>query len=100
MTQNSNNWTLEVWARIYKFPRGKGEGCVGRHDGFHAGKLWTNTHLKDGFQPGSYQNPKEHKVLEFILPILSPGKPRRISLTMANTLYRAMFGVRPVNWGK
>jgi hypothetical protein len=38
-------------------------------------------------------------VLEFLMPIFNPEKPKRISLTMANTLFGAMFGVRPVNWG-
>jgi hypothetical protein len=33
------------------------------------------------------------------MPILNPEKPRRISLTMANTLFGTMSGVRPVNWG-
>jgi hypothetical protein len=33
------------------------------------------------------------------MPILNLEKPKRISLTMANTLFGAMSGVRPVNWG-
>jgi hypothetical protein len=33
------------------------------------------------------------------MPILNPEKPKRISLTMANTLFGAMSGVRPVNRG-
>jgi hypothetical protein len=39
-------------------------------------------------------------VIEFILPILSPEKPKRLTITMANTLFGAMSGVRPVNWGR
>jgi hypothetical protein len=38
-------------------------------------------------------------MLEFLMPILNPEKPKRIFLTMANTVFGAMFGVRPVNWG-
>jgi hypothetical protein len=38
-------------------------------------------------------------MLEFLMSILNPEKPKRISLTMANTLFGAMSGVRPVNWG-
>jgi hypothetical protein len=38
-------------------------------------------------------------VIEFILPILSPEKPKRLRITMANTLFGAMSGVRSVNWG-
>jgi hypothetical protein len=39
-------------------------------------------------------------MIEFILPILSPEKPKRLNITMANTLFEAMCGVRPVNWGR
>ena len=38
-------------------------------------------------------------MLEFMMPILNPKKPKRITLTMANTLFDALSGVRPVNWG-
>ena len=38
-------------------------------------------------------------MLEFIMPILNPEKPKRITLTMANTMFGALSGVRPVNWG-
>ena len=38
-------------------------------------------------------------MLEFLLPILNPDKRKRISLTVANTMFGAMFGSRPVNWG-
>lgn len=31
--------------------------------------------------------------------ILSPEMPKRLSITMANILFGAMSGVRPVNWG-
>ena len=29
----------------------------------------------------------------------NPEKPKRITLTMANTMFGAFSGVRPVNWG-
>ena len=88
-----------MWARVYGFPRGKGEGWVGRRDGFQVGKFRTDPDPKDGFHPWTCRNPGERSVLKFILPILSPEKPR-FGQYMANTLYGAMSGARPVNWGK
>ena len=38
-------------------------------------------------------------MLAFILPILNPGKPKRLTLTVANTMFGAISGVCPVNWG-
>ena len=94
-----DSWTPEVWNRVYGFPRGIAEGWAGRRDGLFAGKFRGDADPKDGFHPGNCRNLRERRVLEFLLPILNPDKPKRISLTMANTLFGAMSGVRPVNWG-
>ena len=34
-----------------------------------------------------------------MMPILNPEKPKRVTLTVANTLFGALSGVRPVDWG-
>ena len=39
-------------------------------------------------------------MLEFMMPILNPEKRKRITLTVANTLFGSLSGVRPVNWGQ
>jgi hypothetical protein len=64
------------------------------------GKFRGDHYPKDGFHPRNCRNLRERRVIEFILPILSPEKPKRLSITMANTLFGAMSGVRPVNWGR
>ena len=97
--RDSDNWTPYVWNRVYGFPRGVGEGWAGRRDGLFAGKFRADPDPKDGFHPGNCRNLREQRVLEFLMPILNPDKPKRISLTMANTLFGAMSGVRPMNWG-
>ena len=38
-------------------------------------------------------------MLEFMLPILNPEKPKNLTLTIANTMFGAPSGVRPVKWG-
>ena len=99
MKEAPDLWTPDVWARVYGFPRGQGEGWAGRQDGLFAGKFRTNPDPKDDFHPKNCRNLRERRVLEFLLPIFNPDKPKRISLTMANTLFGAMSGVRPVNLG-
>ena len=49
--------------------------------------------------PLELSEPRERRMLEFLMPIINTEKPKRISFTMANTLFGAMSGVRPVNWG-
>jgi hypothetical protein len=97
--RDPENWTPDTWARVYGFQRGGGEGWAGRKDGLFAGKFRGDVDPKEGLHPTNCRNPREKRMLEFLMPILNPGKPKRISLTMANTLFGALSGVRPVNWG-
>ena len=97
ISQDPEKWTAEVWAEVYRFSPRKGEGWASRKDTFYVGKFRTEHDPKDGFHPVDCRNPRERRVIEFILPILSPEKPKRLNITMANTLFGAMSGIRPVN---
>jgi hypothetical protein len=86
---------------VYAFAPRKGEGWANRKDSFYVGKFRRDHDPKDEFHPGNCRNHRERRVIEFfILPILTPEKPKRLSITMANTLFGAMSAVRPVNWGR
>jgi hypothetical protein len=97
--RDPDNWTPDTWARVYGFQIGVGEGWAGRKDGLFVGKFRGEVDPQEGLHPSNYRNARERRMLEFFMPILNPEKPKRISLTMANTLFGAMSGVRPVNWG-
>ena len=97
--RDPNSWTPEVKNRVYGFPRWVREGWAGRRDGLFAGKFRADPSPKDGFHPGNCRNLRERINLTFLMPVFNPDKPKRISLTMANTLFCAMSEVRPVNWG-
>ena len=97
--RNSEYWTPDVRNKVYGFLRGGGEGWAGCRDGRFAGKFRADPDPKDGFHSKHCRNLREQRVLEFLMPILNPDKPKRISLTMANTLFGAISGGRPVNWG-
>ena len=88
-----------MWAEAYGFPPGKGEGWAGPRERFYVEKFRTEPDSKDRFHPGKCQNLEEWRVIEFILPILSPKKSKSLSITMANTMFGAMSEVRPINWG-
>ena len=94
------NWTPDTWCEVYGFRTGISEGWAGRKDGLCAGKFSGNIHPKEGLHPEKCTNPRERRMLEFMMPILNPEKPKRITLTVANTLFGALSGVRPVNWGQ
>ena len=100
MRQDPEKWTAEVWAEDYGFTPRKGEGWTSRKDSLHVGKFRGEHDPKDGFHPGKCRNKRERRIIEFILPILSPEKPKRLNITMANTLFGAISRVRHVNWGR
>ena len=39
MRQDPENWTPDVWAKVYGFSRGRGEGWASRRDGLFARKF-------------------------------------------------------------
>ena len=39
------------------------------------------------------------RVLEFLVPLLYPEKPTRVTIMVKNTIFGALSGERPVDWG-
>ena len=93
-------WTAEVWAEVYGFMPWKGDGWASRKDCLYVAKFGSKHDLKDGFHRGNCQNQRERRIIEFIMPILSLEKPKRLNIIMANTMFKAISKVRPVNWGR
>ena len=46
-----------------------------------------------------YKEPRARRVLEFLVPLLYPEKPTRVTITVGNTIFGALSGERPVDWG-
>ena len=70
-----------------------------RMDKFVEAKFSTQINPKDGYIVVDCVDPRERKVLEFIVPILYLEKPIWITVTVANTIFGALSGVRKVSWG-
>ena len=64
------------------------------------GKFLHNIDPKDGFPVKECRDDWEHRVLEFIVPIIHPDKPTRVTRTLGNTIFGALENERPVDWGK
>ena len=95
----SEEWTAGVWREVYDFQPG-GSGLANRTDLYIEGKFRNDADPKDGFSVRECRNPKEHKLLEFLIPIVHPDKPTRVTRTIGNTIFGALSGGRPVDWGK
>ena len=96
MRQVLEQWIAEVWVDVYGFAPRRGEGWANQKDTYFVRKFRMEHDPKDGFHPGDCRNPRECRVIEFLLPILYPEKPKRLSIMMANIIFGALSGTRPV----
>ena len=83
---------------MYGFAR-EGEGMASRTDMFIDGMFSGRVNPKDGYAVVDCKEPRARKVLEFLVPILCLEKPTRVTITVGNTIFGALSGERPVDWG-
>ena len=58
-----------------------------RTDKFVVGKFLHDVDPKDGFPVRECRNDRERRVLEFLVPIVHPDKPTRVTRTLGNTIF-------------
>jgi hypothetical protein len=55
---------------------------------------------KDGYSIDDCKNPRHRRLLAFLVPIVYPEKPNRITVTWGNTIFGALNGGWKVNWAR
>ena len=63
------------------------------------GKFTHAVDPKDGYPVQDCRNSRQRRVLEFLVLIIHPDKPTRVTITIGNTIFEALEGDRPVDWG-
>ena len=96
--QAPEKWTAKEWRKVYNFGRG-GEGMASWTDRFIDGMFSGKVNPKDGYVVADCRDPRVRRVLEFLVPLLYPEKPTRVTITVGNTIFGALSGERPVDWG-
>ena len=91
-------WTANLWRDTYHFPRG-GSGLSNRMEGHHEGRFMHQVDPKDGYFVGDCRNDRQRRLLKFLVPIVHPDKPIRVTITIRNTIFGALDGGRKVDWG-
>ena len=92
-------WTARVWREVYNFLPGGG-GMANRTDQYVEGKFLHKADPKDGFPVRECRDARERRLLEFLVPIVHPNKPTRVTRTLGNTVFGALGGERPIDWAK
>ena len=96
--QTPEKWTAKEWRKVYGFAK-EGEGMASRIDRFIDGKFLARVNPKDGYTVAECKKARTRKVLEFLVPLLYPEKPMRVTITVENTIFRALSREQPVDWG-
>ena len=96
--QALEKWIVKEWRKVYGFAR-RGEGMASQIDRFIDGMFSGRVNPKDGYAVVDCKEPRARRVLEFLVPLLYPEKPMRVTITVGNTIFGALFGERPVDWG-
>ena len=96
MRQAPEKWTAKEWRKVYGFAR-EGEGMASRTNRFIDGKFSGRVNPKDGYAVVDCKEPRATKVLEFLIPLLYPEKPTRVTITVGNTIFGALSGERSVD---
>jgi hypothetical protein len=55
---------------------------------------------KDGYSIDDCKDPRYRTLLAFLVSIVYPEKPNRITVTWGNTIFSALNGGRKVNWAR
>ena len=90
-------WTAGVWKEVYDFALGGG-GMANRTDLYIEGKFCNEADPKDGYPVRDCRDARECRVLEFLVSIVHPNKPTRVTRTLGNTIFGALSGERSVDW--
>ena len=91
-------WMADLWRDTYRFLRG-GSGLSNRMEGHHEGRFIYQVNPKDGYSVGDCRVDRHQRLLEFLIPIIHPDKPTRVTITIGNTIFGALDGGREVDWG-
>jgi hypothetical protein len=92
-------WTEECWREVYHFSKGGG-GLAGRKDEYVKECFKDLPSPKDGYSIDDCKDPRHRRLLAFLIPIVYPEKPNRITVTWDNMIFGALNGGRKVNWAR
>jgi hypothetical protein len=92
-------WTEECWREVYRFGKGGG-GLAGRKDEYVKECFKDLPSPKDGYSIDDCKDPRHKRLLAFLVPIVYPEKPNRITVTWGNTIFGALNGGKKVNWAR
>ena len=69
----------------------EGEGFASTTNKFIGGKFRNSVNPKDRFAIADCEDVRAKRILEFLIPILYSEKPTQVTVTVDNTIFRALL---------
>ena len=95
--ERPEEWIAGVWREVYDFLLERGS-MANRTNLYIEGKFRNEADPKDGYLVRDCRDARERRVLEFLVSIVHPDKPTRVTRTLGNTIFGALSGERSVDW--
>ena len=90
-------WTFGIWWRVYSLSNSS-SGLASWNNNYVDGKFTHVVNSKDGITVSNCRDARNHRLLEFIVPIIQLDKPTRVTITIGNTIFGPLDGSCPVEW--
>ena len=97
--QLPDKWIADSWAEVYGFQK-EGRIVAGRTDRWIDDKFRSLINSKDGHAVDDCINPREQRILEFVVPIIYPEKPKQATKVVGNTIFGSLSGEYKINWSQ
>ena len=68
-------------------------------DKYIVGQFQNPINPKDGFAMEECEDTQGKAILDFLILILYPKKPIQFTMAVGNTIFGALMGDRPIDWG-
>lgn len=92
-------WTVDKWVDVYRFKK-EGRPVAGQTDTWVDGKFCSPINSKDGHLMDNCIDPRQCRILEFVVLIVYSEKPRQVTKVVGNTIFGSLSGEYIVNWGQ
>ena len=97
--QLPEQWMADLWAEVYSFWK-EGRMRARKTDTWINSKFDSSINRKDGYNVSDCVDPRKRRVLEFVVLILYPEEPGRVTKEIGNTIFDALSGDYKVSWGQ
>jgi hypothetical protein len=88
------------WRATYKFPNSPfGYDKTKQDSGWVKQRFVSPVSDKDGFRVEDCRDNRERRLLQFLVPILSPNKPTTCTIKLMKAIYEAYLNNRKTGWG-